>query len=138
MNFYSIFQNTTIFDFSGHGKAEEDRGLAEAFAAMNVNAKDTLSFQPKHYRSYENNGNLANYPDFTGNSGQFSDMRFFQRYSVNYHVEDVGYHMTSQPYSDSAQIVSNCQSLAQSVEDKHQLKADICRLRVQKRGWKIS
>ena len=100
---------------------------------MNVNAKDTLSFQPKHYRSYENNGNLANYPDFTGNSGQFSDMRFFQRYSVNYHVEgDVGYHMTSQPYSDSAQIVSNCQSLAQSVEDKHQLKADICRLRVKK------
>lgn len=110
--------------------------MAEAFAAMNVNAKDTLSFQPKHYRSYENNGNLANYPDFTGNPGQFSDMRFFQRYSVNYHVEDVGYHMTSQPYSDSAQIVSNCQSLAQSVEDKHQLKADICRLRVKKRAEK--
>ena len=28
---------------------------------------------------------------------------------------------------DSAQIVANCHSLVQSVPDKHQLKADICR-----------
>ena len=28
---------------------------------------------------------------------------------------------------ESAQIVSNCHSLVESVTDKHQLKADICR-----------